>query len=1124
MRSQERIVIPLDICIALNESITKAKIIKETMSQRIQKLNSDYRRTVNNYYVDYIDYRKLIEKKFEMDLSPKSNSMILYSNVFKENEVQFFEMIKFFKNNPSKLAELLNGDISADRVQKIIDFVFQGMFPCFLNSTCWCKQNIKIFSFMRTAIFQEFQNIPQSKTFVDMSIMSDKILKSLLKKSETFRFFKYFLLKSTKILMDDANPNDPQFKSSHMKFNHFHEKLKLDRKVDNFYGKSKNYKHILENFFIARKISFNKFTLDIFNEVYANTNEHNVSADFILRRTSSSYKMSVKSEGIFADIESINKNTKTFIDCLIKMIQKYFPVELKYFFYLMKIVNDSISNNYNKIISMYFIRGILINSCENLEDYFTFEEDKIIDRNNIRSVVDLIIQKCHSLLNKEYGEGPLQAFIDALVEIPDLLKQIDSDEIQEFKTNISNQIKDASYVEFMKNQLLGHFDNKLPTHDFIPDEKTENLHNRRYSNLAKFKKTKSVIISNDSGVIKKELKELNKDFYKYCNFHTETTCIALFELSELVDLYNQTRDSNDSSMSLELYKNLVSILKNTEKDNLQNVNDMNIYIVFYENINNPENNKKITKALNQGNIVNILSNDFVSREILERFADKSFRDLVNYGLHNWMFDDDSQFESKNEFLTYKFDMNLKNIFIGKKQKKDTNESSLKLTREKSYHEKLKQVSTETLNTSDPPNSFQNMFSESTENGKKETEDQTTKTIEKLKNFIFYYDAFDGDITTKNYQLGAKKHEIFAATNECHKFREFRKSIIEIKLSRDFEKMLENFALDICVVSDSKISSTSPNPEFSCQRSINCPLQPIAQNWSTIWNAKTMAPINKDSFTDKIHIHFDKIFEIIQFLEYFRVPCLFVEQNRYNNFLQGLMQGVIKVYEHNIEKNIEKHLLNEYKKVAAKDENIFFLFNNFISSKLNSLLFPQNLSLLDDGFKINCEVLSFLRLHDFGKIKNWEKIESNLSAPIKKINKISSILSYDSIMKTLQIVMQKITGTISAINHSDAGADDLIPTFIYCIIQAKPSNYISMFKFIDLFTNSSESKGRLGFIVKQIEISIKIIEDWSTKNLTSAENAGQILKMEVDKGIHFLRVRNKKKICERIFESGLKMLI
>lgn len=1129
MQPIEPTVVPLEVCIALNEAITKAKIINETMVQRISKLNNDYRRTINNFYVDYIDYRKLIDAHFDLDTSPKSSSMILISNIFKENEVQFFEMIKFFKNNPSKLAEVLVDSLSSDRVQRILDFVYQGLFPCFLNSTCWCRQNLKIFSFTQRAVLREFQTVSESQNFVDVSNIADKILKALLKKSDTYRFYRTLLVKSAKILIDQTFADRKGPMDYHIKANHFEEKLKGDKKVVGPFLQSKKYKAIIEEYWTRKEVSFGQFTR-LIGSTEPRADEQSAK-DKLMRNLSICYRVSMP---VPSDRETTPPSSppsqppeasRVFVKMLIKVVSKFLPMEVKHFFYLMRIVCDCLQSPYPKVVSMYFIRGILISLAENLEEYFNFEESKILDRNNIRCLIDHIISQCAGLLDLKMGAQSLEAFLDALTDIPDHIKHIDIDQVQEFRDSVASQLKDISYIEFVKGQLLGNPGANpaytLPSHGVIPAERTENLLIRKRSMGHKLKKTKSVIISNNSGVIKKELKELNKDFYKDCNFHTETICMALSELAELVDLYNQTRESNDSSMSLDLYNNLSDILKNSETENAKYANDKNIYIVFYDNITNADGVKKIGKPNSQHPVCNILSNEFVSKELLERFSERSFRDLVNYGLHNWMFDDPSHFESKADFALYKYDQQLKHIFIGKRGDKAFGKAALALRPVKSDKlptSKLKPDpsgtdSKDPQDNPDAPPTQPTQLTQSLSPDDKDTASQTRPSedqpdqpslLDRLRNSILFYNAFDSEITTRNYQLGAKKHEIFVATNECHKLKEFRKSIIEIKICKDFEKLVREFNLDICITCDASLVQKNSTVNYQGTRGVHCLRPKKHANWSDIFNSATGEVTNRVSLSETNHFHFQKLHEVFQFLNTARIPQLFVEQQRHTDLLQALVQGSVQMYEAQLERISEKHLLAEYKKMAGKEQTVTALFTNFISSKFNAHLFPQNLTLLDDGFRITCEVLGYLKLSDFGKVKNSDLVQANLQNPIKKISKLSTVLSYVSIMNTLQEVLQKISGIISGINKAGAGGDDLSPTFLYCVIQAKPTNWVSMWKFLDLFMHSSNSKGWQGYILTQVEISIHKIEHWIDDNLKSVVDQGKVSEAELDSGITQLK--------------------
>jgi hypothetical protein len=399
---------------------------------------------------------------------------------------------------------------------------------------------------------------------------------------------------------------------------------------------------------------------------------------------------------------------------------------------------------------------------------------------------------------------------------------------------------------------------------------------------------------------------------------------------------------------------------------------------------------------------------------------------------------------------------------------------------------------------------------------------TDPLIKRLDDAIFYYNNFDSDITTRNYQLGAKKHEIFVATNECHKLKEFRRSIVEIKICKDFEKLVREFNLDICISSDASLVYKTATANYQGTRGVNCPRSGTHANWSEIFNATAGEVTNKAALADTNHFHFQRLHEVFQFLNTARIPQLFVEQSRHSDLLQALVQGSVQMYEAQLERASDKALLAEYKKLSGKDQNVTTLFSNFISSKFNSHLFPQNLTLLDDGFRIACDVLRHLQLSDFGKIKSCEAVQASLRGPIKKLSNLSTVLSYESIMVTLQEVLQKISGIISGITKSGAGGDDLSPSFLYCVIQARPTNWVSMWKFLDLFMHASNAKGWQGYILTQVEISIHKIEHWIDDNLKSPAAQQRVYEAEVESGIHLLRVRDHRSIVEIEVPGAFKM--
>jgi len=72
-----------------------------------------------------------------------------------------------------------------------------------------------------------------------------------------------------------------------------------------------------------------------------------------------------------------------------------------------------------------------------------------------------------------------------------------------------------------------------------------------------------------------------------------------------------------------------------------------------------------------------------------------------------------------------------------------------------------------------------------------------------------------------------------------------------------------------------------------------------------------------------------------------------------------------------------------------------LFKQFIEEKINRLLFPFDVSDKDKGFRISCEVLSFLKLKDLFHHKKVKEIENNLETVILEIHKIHVQYNFNS---------------------------------------------------------------------------------------------------------------------------------
>lgn len=191
----------------------------------------------------------------------------------------------------------------------------------------------------------------------------------------------------------------------------------------------------------------------------------------------------------------------------------------------------------------------------------------------------------------------------------------------------------------------------------------------------------------------------------------------------------------------------------------------------------------------------------------------------------------------------------------------------------------------------------------------------------------------------------------------------------------------------------------------------------------------------DGCSSPKHVHFQTLQQLVDFILLFQFTKDFVEDDRLFQILYNILKLIKEPFKESLPKYIDKGTLMAYTQIIAKGKTIVDFFESFLSSRLNFELFPSNLTVMDKGFQLTCKHLCFLKLNEILPLRNSERIEKNLKTCIRQLRKISSILSYKSIIKTFKEVMNKIVGVITSANLKSAGNEELLPTMIYCIIKA-----------------------------------------------------------------------------------------
>lgn len=1113
----EEIKIPLKLCKQVHTAITKYKIIKETFESRKEKLKTDYKRMLSNYFVEYIDHRNLIDQKFVLDSSHKNVPIILDSHFFGDKEEEFMALIKYFKNNPVYLAENLVNSFADSKIQKVVDFIFLGLYPNYLNSTCWCQQNLKLYTFMRTAILSELGSVANFQAILNKSNISEKIFKALLKNIEVFKFFKHFVGKCVNyVLQDSLSKNKQEVPKMSKSFRDSSDSNKMTDKFTR--SNSAKYQTIIQNYLNHRQTFATSANKD--------SKGHEVSMDQInVSMNTSLNTSSFQNQSNLSDppqSSDFSERAKFFVRNLIKCIRKHLPIEVKYFFFLLKLICDYKKLAFKDILNLYLFQRLIINNVNDYENIFSFEEmqnfekDKEKDADGVdklKESVTIIITACNQLLNSEEGSQISESIAEVLTSVPDILKHQELDQLTfamfpegEGENIIVPKIDSGSRSEIINEdsdlmELTEEGISRSRNSSRLASQK-ESQKAKQNSKSLKEKKSKSVIMSSTTHNIKQELLKSIENYYENCNFHNEGVCISLGELGDLLEIFNKNRNSHDSSLELKLINKINEIVKDTAKIKQGSLSDQNIYILFFEDIKQVQKTANLNEARLLGTINQILASDYVNDEILEVFCNRSIKDLVDYGLNNWMFGEVGVNDKKKEFLGYKYDLNLRKVYISNMEYELGERSS------SDVFEKHK---------ADRPGVIA-ITPKSEANNDQEPSSKAINIIQGLEKAIAYYTNLEHDLVKKHYQLGLKKFEIAQVENQKLQLKDFRRSIMELNVCRRFESFMKDIAFDLCIqVNRDLINSRDPDSEFIIGMMASCK---NASSNSLLFTSKINQPPTEENLA---HNHFTTLESLLGFLKKYDFILSFVEDNKYFKFLKNLLQHQKEILKTKVEAMGDKTILAEYKKVFG-DEALWELFENFMSSKLHFILFPSDLSVRDEGFRITCEILGFMEIKDFTSLKNSEIIAKNLQGPIMQIKKICNSQSYSAIIKNFERIMTKIVGIITSVNSKSAGNDELLPVLVYCIVMAKPNNYLTTYKFLELFMPKKEANGIKGFILTQINSSIKIIESISKSNYKGYDFDKHILENEINLGLHFMRIRNHKSMVKKTVPGIFKVLI
>lgn len=549
--------------------------------------------------------------------------------------------------------------------------------------------------------------------------------------------------------------------------------------------------------------------------------------------------------------------------------------------------------------------------------------------------------------------------------------------------------------------------------------------------------------------------KVHEDYLVKCTYHNEAVCISFRELAMLVEVFSRSDRYCDASLILALTK----VLNSNEISSFTDVplsNDK-IFIIFMDGIV-----ERVWTSPKDKNlfIENVLKLGMISNDMIDQFDGSTLKDVLRY-YKVFLTGEKDNSTKKMAFYDVYYDLTARKVIIDSKV--DVSNG----------------IAVDT----------------------KETSSVRTDILNQLAEIELKYNQNREMYHKKLTQLCYKSRELDMVETEIIKYKKFKKEALKQNILAMFMRMTKEVMLDLCleVPETQKISkNTDMRENFACNTISRCGAPNVGMAW--------MSKFNTLSDTPPAHNHFIKLEDLLEFLRKFEFSLYYVEDNRYAKMLRGLVSRIRGVLRDKIVDFIDQSLIKEYHSFISEEESVIDLFDEYFSSMINFYLFPPDLTSKDEGFQVSCEILNFVKLEDLSKIKNSDVIERNLSGPIHELRRCAEIRSFKDKIRSVKTCMKKIVSIVKSINGKTPGNEEIHPIFVYCILKAKPPNWLSFSKFLQLCLPDEDQKGENGFIVAQLEVAVRIIESADKHNLKNYNFEKHILENEINMGIHFIRKR------------------
>ena len=181
--------------------------------------------------------------------------------------------------------------------------------------------------------------------------------------------------------------------------------------------------------------------------------------------------------------------------------------------------------------------------------------------------------------------------------------------------------------------------------------------------------------------------------------------------------------------------------------------------------------------------------------------------------------------------------------------------------------------------------------------------------------------------------------------------------------------------------------------------------------------------------------------------------------------------------------------NELEVINIQGEEIakHSLMNYILKNLCIKLISTENSFNEDIEFRKKCIELKDITFEDLN-IPEEIKDDSILEKILSHIKKMDDVRTPEEMLNEFELAVQLINSLfIFMMDNKGAGADNLLPAIIYCVIKAKPKRMLFNIKFINYFFNEKDKLGKRYCYVIQALSSFDFIMQKSKQDICKKEN-------------------------------------